>query len=74
MTMSNAQRQSTTKSALALLVASAALLGCSGVRGELEGAPQKPAEVQFVEQVDNSPEPEEVVSGTATPTPLSSLR
>ena len=68
--VSKPQRCSTRKSALALLVASAALFGCSGVRGELQGAPQKPAEVQFVEQVDNSPEPEEVASGTATPTPF----
>ena len=68
--MSNALRHSTKKSALALLVASAALLGCSGVRGELQGAPQKPAEVQFVEKVDNNPEPEIVAPGAATPTPF----
>jgi hypothetical protein len=68
--MSNAVRRTASHTVLGLLVSSLALLGCSGVRGELEGAAQPADEIQFVERVDSGPVVEEVDSGTVTPAPF----
>jgi peroxiredoxin len=55
------------RTAASVLLSSVVLLGCSGVRGELQGAPQEPEEVQFVEKVQSGPIAEQLESGAVAP-------